>query len=214
MLLLSYSFRQKYIFFETTSLVWRLWAVWRCPFRFTLVEARYSDLTQTETDKLQWQKQEGEQWGCSLLTCYKNNTNVKPVFKTLWHTSLALINLMAEESPQHQGQGTAGELVVPNMLYILWQLVKGFQISSLLLADNKEISSPSPPQHIQNQITSVTATGRKKAKKEKRMSGKKRKREARKKRKGKRRGKGKKKKGKRKKRKRKKRRKNGKIKKG
>ena len=209
MLLLSYSFRQKYIFFETTSLAWRLWAVWRCPFRFTLVEARYSDLTQTETDKLQWQKQEGEQWGCSLLTCYKNNTNVKPVFKTLWHTSLALINLMAEESPQHQGQGTAGELVVPNMLYILWQLVKGFQISSLLLADNKEISSPSPPQHIQNQITSVTATGRKKAKKEKRMSGKKRKREARKKRKGKRRGKGKKKKGKRKKRKRKKGRKKG-----
>lgn len=129
------------------------------------MEARYSDLTQTETDKLQWQKQEGEQWGCSLLTCYKNNTNVKPVFKTLWHTSLALINLMAEESPQHQGQGTAGELVVPNMLYILWQLVKGFQISSLLLADNKEISSPSPPQHIQNQITSVTATGRKKGKK-------------------------------------------------
>lgn len=204
MLLLSYSFRQKYIFFETTSLVWRLWAVWRCPFRFTLVKARYSDLTQTETDKLQWQKQEGEQWGCSLLTCYKNNTNVKPVFKTLWHTSLALINLMAEESPQHQGQGTAGELVVPNMLYILWQLVKGFQISSLLLADNKEISSPSPPQHIQNQITSVTATGRKKAKKEKRMSGKKKekgskekkKREKKRKRKKKRKEKGKKEKGK------------------
>lgn len=96
------------------------------------------------------------------------------------------------------------------MLYILWQLVKGFQISSLLLADNKEISSPSPPQHIQNQITSVTATGRKKAKKEKRMSGKKRKREARKKRKGKRRGKGEKKRKKEKKKKEKREEKRGK----
>lgn len=70
---------QKYLFFfETTSLVWGLWAAWRCPFRFALVEARYSDLTQTEKDKLLWQKQEGEWQGCSLLTCFKNNTDVKP----------------------------------------------------------------------------------------------------------------------------------------
>lgn len=96
---------------------------------------------------------------------------------------------MAEGSVQLQGQETAGELVVPNMLYILWQLVKGFQISCLLLADNMKINSPSPPQHIQNQTTSAIAKGRKKANKENRKLGEKRKRETRKKGKGEKKGK-------------------------